>query len=111
MRNPMRSTAIAVSALLLGSGLLSSARAQTAATQGNAGDLVSAADQIPSDVIELAGGIADFAQHLGMAFVHRGPELHELHYKCHRAPPAAIKDGEGSTQPKRRSPQCDFGGS
>src|SRR5215813_2541663 len=71
----MRVAAIALSAfLLLCAAPLSPIRAQTATTQGNSGDLVSAGAQVPVGVIQLSRGIADFAQHLGTLFAP-GPEF------------------------------------
>ena len=52
----MRAIAVALSTLLLGAGLLSSAGAQAATTQGCSRDSLPAATKIPSGVIQLAEG-------------------------------------------------------
>jgi len=71
----MRVAVIAVSTfLLLCAGPLSPVGAQTAATQGDSGDLASAGAQIPVNVIQLSRGIADFAQQVGTLFAPRGPQ-------------------------------------
>ncbi len=57
--------AIALSTLLIGAGLLSSAGAQTATTQGYPAAPMSAATKIPSDAIQLAGSFQNSTAKLG----------------------------------------------
>ena len=72
----MRAAVTALSTfLLLCAGLLGPVGAQTATTQSDSGDLVSAGAQVPVGVIQLSRGIADFAHHLGTLFAPRGAEL------------------------------------
>jgi len=61
----MRAIAIAVFTLLLGPGLLSSAGARAAATQGDPVTPMSAATKMPSSVIQLAGSFRNSNAKLG----------------------------------------------
>jgi hypothetical protein len=55
-RNTMRANTIALSALLLGAGLLGSVGAEATATQGYSPDPVLAVTGVPSDTLQLADG-------------------------------------------------------